>query len=196
MLAKEPEQRDAADVGGCGRTGSDRRHTCRRSRPASQATEYTVELPSGCSRTDDSAISVRTLLRSGRVVDRITSAAPDDGARRRAVARAGVDHQELSCRSNRSRSSAPRPTAQTRSRRSATLRPRAVISAMHLPDINGVELAQQIRSEIKVECARLRAHHQRSRRRRIGVARASCNRVLLLPKPFTSRAVDRGAQLR
>ena len=66
-----------------------------------------------------------------------------------------------------------------------SLQPRAVISAMHLADINGVELAQQIRAEIKINAPGFvlvtsEADDGES------AALSKLNRVLLLPKPFTA----------
>jgi serine/threonine protein kinase len=66
-----------------------------------------------------------------------------------------------------------------------SLRPRAVISAMHLADINGVELAEQIRAEIKVDAPGFvlitsEADSVES------AALSKLNRVLLLPKPFSA----------
>ena len=66
-----------------------------------------------------------------------------------------------------------------------SLRPRAVISAMHLPNISGVELAQQIRSEIKVDAPGFvlvtsEADEGES------ASLSKLNRVLTLRKPFTA----------
>jgi two-component system chemotaxis response regulator CheY len=66
-----------------------------------------------------------------------------------------------------------------------SLRPQVVISAMHLADINGVDLAQQIRTEIKVNAPGFvlitsEAEEDKS------AALHKLNRVLLLPKPFTA----------
>lgn len=66
------------------------------------------------------------------------------------------------------------------------LRPQAVISAMHLSDINGVQLAQQIRSEIQVNApgfVLVTSETDDSESSSL----SKLNRVLLLPKPFTSR---------
>jgi two-component system, chemotaxis family, chemotaxis protein CheY len=65
-----------------------------------------------------------------------------------------------------------------------SLTPRAVISAMYLADINGVELAQQIRAEIKTDAPGFvlvtsAADDGES------AALSKLNRVLLLPKPFS-----------
>ena len=65
------------------------------------------------------------------------------------------------------------------------LRPRAVISAMHLPDMNGVQLGRADSVGNQGERAGLCADHQRSRRGRLGASLSKLNRVQLLPKPFT-----------
>ncbi|QDT73134.1 protein kinase domain-containing protein [Lacipirellula limnantheis] len=66
-----------------------------------------------------------------------------------------------------------------------SLRPQVVISAMHLSDINGVELAQQIREEIRINAPGFvlvtsEANDGES------AELSKLNRVLLLPKPFTA----------
>lgn len=66
-----------------------------------------------------------------------------------------------------------------------SLRPRAVVSAMHLADINGLELAQQIREEIKVNAPGFvlitsEADDSES------AALSKLSRVLLLTKPFSA----------
>jgi len=65
------------------------------------------------------------------------------------------------------------------------LRPRAIISAMHLSDINGLQLAQQIRSQTTTEAPGFvlvtsEAGEVES------AALSQFHRVLLLPKPFTA----------
>ncbi|MFN0019844.1 MAG: protein kinase domain-containing protein [Pirellulaceae bacterium] len=66
------------------------------------------------------------------------------------------------------------------------LRPQAVISAMHLPDINGVQLAQQIRSEIKVNAPGFVLITSEGDSGESATL-SKLNRVQLLSKPFTAR---------
>lgn len=66
-----------------------------------------------------------------------------------------------------------------------SLRPRAVISAMYLADINGVELAEQIRTEIKVDAPGFVLVTSESDSGESAVL-SKLNRVLLLPKPFSA----------
>jgi len=67
-----------------------------------------------------------------------------------------------------------------------SLRPSVVISAMHLPDINGVELAQRIRSEIRVDAPGfILVTSESDDAESISLSRL--NRVLVLQKPFSSR---------
>jgi two-component system chemotaxis response regulator CheY len=66
-----------------------------------------------------------------------------------------------------------------------SLRPRAVVSAMHLSDISGVDLARQIRAEIKVDAPGFvlvtsEADDGESS------SLSQLNRVLTLKKPFTA----------
>ncbi|HEY1066744.1 MAG TPA: response regulator, partial [Pirellulales bacterium] len=66
-----------------------------------------------------------------------------------------------------------------------SLQPRAVVSALHLSDVSGVELAKQIRDEIKVDAPGFvlvtsEADDPDSQ------SLSRLNRVLMLPKPFTS----------
>lgn len=65
-----------------------------------------------------------------------------------------------------------------------SLRPQVVISAMHLADINGVDLAQQIRTEIKVNAPGFVLITSEAEDN--SAALHKLNRVLLLPKPFTA----------
>ena len=67
-----------------------------------------------------------------------------------------------------------------------SLRPRVVISAMHLPDINGVELAQRIRSEITVDAPGFILVTSESDEAE-SASLSKLNRVLVLQKPFSSR---------
>jgi two-component system chemotaxis response regulator CheY len=60
-----------------------------------------------------------------------------------------------------------------------------VISAMHLSDINGVELARQLRSEIKVNAPGFILVTSESDEGE-SASLSKLNRVLLLPKPFTA----------
>lgn len=67
-----------------------------------------------------------------------------------------------------------------------SLRPRVVVSAMHLPDINGVELAKNIRSEIKVDAPGfILVTSEADDAESISLSRL--NRVLVLQKPFSSQ---------
>lgn len=66
------------------------------------------------------------------------------------------------------------------------LRPQVVISAMHLPDISGVQLAQQIRSEIQVNAPGFVLITSEGESDE-SVTLSKLNRVQLLSKPFTSR---------
>lgn len=66
-----------------------------------------------------------------------------------------------------------------------TLRPEVVISAMHLADTNGVELAQQIRSEIKVDAPGFVLITSEADDRE-SASLSTLNRVFMLSKPFTS----------
>jgi two-component system chemotaxis response regulator CheY len=66
-----------------------------------------------------------------------------------------------------------------------SLPPRAVISAMHLADINGIELAQQIRAEIKVDApAFLLISSEADTGESASLSKL--NQVLLLHKPFSA----------
>jgi CheY-like chemotaxis protein len=66
-----------------------------------------------------------------------------------------------------------------------SLRPRAVISAMHLADVNGVELARQIRAEIKVDPpAFLLISSEADSGDSASLSKL--NQVLLLHKPFSA----------
>jgi len=65
------------------------------------------------------------------------------------------------------------------------LRPRAVVSAMHLSDFSGVHLAQQIREEIKVDAPGFVLITSESEDGET-VTLNKLNRVLLLHKPFTA----------
>jgi len=66
-----------------------------------------------------------------------------------------------------------------------SLHPRAVVCAMHLSDTNGLELADQIRAEIKVNAPGFVLISSESHDDDID-ALNKLNRVLLLQKPFTS----------
>lgn len=66
-----------------------------------------------------------------------------------------------------------------------SLRPRAVICAMHLSDINGVELARQIRSEIKVDAPGFVLVTSETDDGE-STSLSKVNRVLTLRKPFTA----------
>jgi serine/threonine protein kinase len=66
-----------------------------------------------------------------------------------------------------------------------SLQPRAVISAMHLADINGVELAEQIRREIQVDAPGFVLVTSESDSSESAIL-GKLNRVLLLPKPFSA----------
>jgi serine/threonine protein kinase len=75
-----------------------------------------------------------------------------------------------------------------------SLRPRAVVSAMHLSDISGVELARQIRAEIKVDAPGFvlvtsEADEGES------VSLSQLNRVLTLRKPFTAGQMAEALQV-
>ncbi len=65
------------------------------------------------------------------------------------------------------------------------LHPRVVISSMHLKDINGVELAQQIRSEIKVDAPGFVLITSEADETESG-SLSKLNRVLQLAKPFSA----------
>lgn len=65
------------------------------------------------------------------------------------------------------------------------LRPRAVISAMYLADINGVELAERIRTEIHSDAPGFVLVTSGSDSGESAVL-CNLNRVLLLPKPFSA----------
>lgn len=67
-----------------------------------------------------------------------------------------------------------------------SLRPSVVISAMHLPDINGVDLAQRIRSEIQVNAPGFILITSESDDAE-SASLSKLNRVLVLQKPFSSR---------
>jgi PleD family two-component response regulator len=66
-----------------------------------------------------------------------------------------------------------------------SLRPRAVVSAMYLSDMSGIDLAQQIRSEIKVDAPGFVLITSESE---VGesASLSKLNRVLTLAKPFTA----------
>jgi serine/threonine protein kinase len=65
------------------------------------------------------------------------------------------------------------------------LRPRAVISAMHLPDTNGLKLAEQIRAEIQVDAPGFVLITSETEDAGSGELR-QINRVQTLTKPFTA----------
>ena len=67
-----------------------------------------------------------------------------------------------------------------------SLGPNVVISAMHLPDINGVELAQRIRTEIRVNAPGFILVTSESDDAE-SVSLSKLNRVLVLQKPFSSQ---------
>ena len=67
-----------------------------------------------------------------------------------------------------------------------SLRPKVVISAMYLPDIKGVELAQRIRSEITVDAPGFILVTSESDEAE-STSLSRLNRVLVLQKPFSSR---------
>jgi CheY-like chemotaxis protein/tRNA A-37 threonylcarbamoyl transferase component Bud32 len=66
-----------------------------------------------------------------------------------------------------------------------SLRPRAVVSAMHLADISGVELARQIRAEIKVDAPGFVLVTSETDEGESS-SLSQLNRVLTLKKPFTA----------
>lgn len=66
-----------------------------------------------------------------------------------------------------------------------SLRPKAVIAAMHLPDRNGVELAQQIREKFQVDAPGFVLITSESPEGE-SASLSKVNRVLVLAKPFTS----------
>jgi len=65
-----------------------------------------------------------------------------------------------------------------------SLRPRAVVSAMHLADINGVELARQIRAEFPVDAPGFVLVTSETEEESSSLSQL--NRVLTLKKPFTA----------
>lgn len=66
-----------------------------------------------------------------------------------------------------------------------SFRPRAVVSAMHLSDISGVELARQIRAEIKVDAPGFVLVTSETDEGE-SASLSQLNRVLTLKKPFTA----------
>ncbi len=75
-----------------------------------------------------------------------------------------------------------------------SLRPRAVISAMHLADINGVELAQQIRAEIKINAPGFVLVTSEAEDGESAVL-SKLNRVHLLAKPFSAEQMIQALNL-
>ncbi len=65
------------------------------------------------------------------------------------------------------------------------LRPRVVVAAMHLADRNGVELAQQIRSEFQTHAPGFLLITSETDGESASLSQL--NRVLTLPKPFTAK---------
>lgn len=73
------------------------------------------------------------------------------------------------------------------------LRPRAVISAMYLPDLSGVELAQRIRREIQVDAPGFLLVTSEAQCPE-AAALSELNRVLLLLKPFSAEQMVQGLE--
>ena len=74
-----------------------------------------------------------------------------------------------------------------------SLRPRAVVSAMHLSDISGVELARQIRAEIKVDAPGFVLVTSEADEGESSLSQLS--RVVTLKKPFTASQMAEALQV-